>query len=78
MMLSLSATNVYTLDVTVAYQTSVEPAKVAEAANSFAKQSGATVDWRKFDSGSSMLRVLDSGDVQISNIGYSPLAVAAR
>ncbi len=38
------------VNVTVAYQTSAEPAKVAQADNTFAKESGATVDWRKFDS----------------------------
>ncbi|WP_368212527.1 taurine ABC transporter substrate-binding protein [Aeromonas sp. s10] len=65
------------LDVTVAYQTSAEPAKVAQADNSFARESGATVDWRKFDSGASVVRALASGDVQIGNIGSSPLAVAA-
>ena len=75
--LSLSAASAYAVDVTVAYQTSAEPAKVAQAENSFAKRSGATVDWRKFDSGSSVLRALASGDVQIGNIGSSPLAVAA-
>lgn len=74
--LSLSAASAYAVDVTVAYQTSAEPAKVAQAENSFAKRSGATVDWRKFDSGSSVLRALASGDVQIGNIGSSPLAVA--
>lgn len=63
--------------VTVAYQTSAEPAKVAQADNTFAKESGATVDWRKFDSGASVVRALASGDVQIGNIGSSPLAVAA-
>jgi taurine transport system substrate-binding protein len=77
LVLSLSAASAYAVDVTVAYQTSAEPAKVAQAENSFAKQSGATVDWRKFDSGSSVLRALASGDVQIGNIGSSPLAVAA-
>ena len=41
------------VNVTVAYQTSAEPAKVAQADNTFAKESGATVDWRKFDSGAS-------------------------
>ena len=46
------------LDVTVAYQTSAEPAKVAQADNSFARESGATVDWRKFDSGASVVRAL--------------------
>ncbi len=63
------------VNVTVAYQTSAEPAKVAQADNTFAKESGATVDWRKFDSGASIV-ALASGDVQIGNLGSSPLAVA--
>lgn len=65
------------VDVTVAYQTSAEPAKVAQADSTFEKESGAKVDWRKFDSGASVVRALASGDVQIGNIGSSPLAVAA-
>ncbi|MGY6038869.1 taurine ABC transporter substrate-binding protein [Aeromonas sp. AE23HZ002T15] len=65
------------VDVTVAYQTSAEPAKVAQADNTFARESGAKVEWRKFDSGTSVVRALASGDVQIGNIGSSPLAVAA-
>ncbi|MFS2221855.1 taurine ABC transporter substrate-binding protein [Pantoea sp. B65] len=75
--LSLAALNAQAVDVTVAYQTSAEPAKVAQADNTFAKESGAKVDWRKFDSGSGVVRALASGDVQIGNIGSSPLAVAA-
>ncbi|TBM31769.1 taurine ABC transporter substrate-binding protein [Hafnia paralvei] len=74
--LTLAATSAYALDVTVAYQTSAEPAKVAQADNAFAKASGANVDWRKFDSGSSVVKALASGDVQIGNIGSSPLAAA--
>lgn len=77
LLLSLTALSAHAVDVTVAYQTSAEPAKVAQAENTFAKESGAKVDWRKFDSGSSVLRALASGDVQIGNIGSSPLAVAA-
>lgn len=65
------------VNVTIAYQTSAEPAKVAQADDTFAKESGASVDWRKFDSGSSVVRALASGYVQIGNIGSSPLAVAA-
>lgn len=76
-MLSFVTLSAHALDVTVAYQTSAEPAKVAQADGTFAKESGATVDWRKFDSGASVLRALASGDVQIGNIGSSPLAVAA-
>ena len=64
------------VNVTVAYQTSAEPAKVAQADNTCAKESGATVYWRKFDSGASIVRALASGDVQIGNLGSSPLAVA--
>ena len=75
--LALIATPVFAVDVTVAYQTSAEPAKVAQADNAFAKDSGAKVEWHKFDSGASVVRALASGDVQIGNIGSSPLAVAA-
>lgn len=74
---ALMAFQAQAVNVTVAYQTSAEPAKVAQADNTFAAESGATVDWRKFDSGASVLRALASGDVQIGNIGSSPLAVAA-
>ena len=49
--LALWAFQAQAVDVTVAYQTSAEPAKVAQADNTFAKESGANVDWRKFDSG---------------------------
>ncbi|CNE22408.1 taurine transporter substrate binding subunit [Yersinia nurmii] len=77
LVLSLATTAAHAVDVTVAYQTAAEPAKVAQAENSFAKLSGAKVDWRKFDSGSSVVRALASGDVQIGNLGSSPLAVAA-
>lgn len=75
--LALLAFRADAVNVTVAYQTSAEPAKVAQADNSFAKESGASVDWRKFDSGAGVLRAIASGDVQIGNIGSSPLAVAA-
>lgn len=75
--LAVAAFQAQAVNVTVAYQTSAEPAKVAQADNTFAKTSGATVDWRKFDSGASVVRALASGDVQIGNIGSSPLAVAA-
>ena len=43
----------------------------------FQAQAVNVVDWRKFDSGASIVRALASGDVQIGNLGSSPLAVAA-
>ena len=75
--LALLAFQAQAVDVTIAYQTSAEPAKVAQADKTFEKLSGAKPDWRKFDSGASIVRALASGDVQIGNIGSSPLAVAA-
>ncbi|MBD3703999.1 hypothetical protein IE990_02180 [Klebsiella pneumoniae] len=54
--LAVAAFRAQAVNVTVAYQTSAEPAKVARADNTFAKTSGATVDWRKFDSGASVVR----------------------
>ncbi|BBV67316.1 taurine ABC transporter substrate-binding protein [Kluyvera ascorbata] len=75
--LALLAFQAQAVDVTIAYQTSAEPAKVAQADNTFEKLSGAKPDWRKFDSGASIVRALASGDVQIGNLGSSPLAVAA-
>ena len=64
--LALAAFQAQAVNVTVAYQTSAEPAKVAQADNTFAKASGASI-----------VRALASGDVQIGNLGSSPLAVAA-
>ncbi|MGN5152325.1 taurine ABC transporter substrate-binding protein [Aeromonas enteropelogenes] len=75
--LALLSLQAKAVEVTVAYQTSAEPAKVAQADGTFARASGATVKWLKFDSGASVVRALASGDVQIGNIGSSPLAVAA-
>lgn len=74
---ALVAFQAQAVDVTIAYQTSAEPAKVAQADDTFSKLSGAKADWRKFDSGASIVRALASGDVQIGNLGSSPLAVAA-
>ena len=75
--LALLAFQAQAVDVTIAYQTSAEPAKVAQADKTFEKLSGAKPDWRKFDSGASIVRALASGAVQIGNLGSSPLAVAA-
>lgn len=73
--LAVLSLQTYAVEVNVAYQTSAEPAKVAQADNTYARSSGATVNWLKFDSGASVVRALASGDVQIENIGSSPLAV---
>lgn len=64
-------------DFTVAYQTTVDPAKVAQADGSYEKASKSEIDWRKFDSGAEVITAVASGDVQIGYVGSSPLAAAA-
>lgn len=64
-------------DFTVAYQTTVDPAKVAQADGTYEKASHAEIDWRKFDGGAEVITAVASGDVQIGYVGSSPLAAAA-
>ena len=63
-------------DFTVAYQTTVDPAKVAQAVGAYEKATGADIAWRKFDAGNDVITALASGDVQIGYLGSSPLAAA--
>lgn len=63
--------------VTIAYQTGVDPAKVAQADGLYEKATGATINWRKFDAGAEVLTAIASGDVQIGYVGSSPIAAAA-
>ncbi|GLS06056.1 taurine ABC transporter substrate-binding protein [Chitiniphilus shinanonensis] len=72
-----AALAVHAADVTIAYQTTVEPAKVAQADGAYEKASGASIDWRKFESGAEVITAVASGDVQIGYVGSSPLAAAA-
>lgn len=63
--------------VVVAYQTGVDPSKVAQADGEYEAATGQAIEWRKFDSGSEVIAAVTSGDVPLGNIGSSPLAAAA-
>ena len=63
--------------VRIAYQTVVEPAKVAQADGLYEKATGQAIEWRKFESGAEVLTAVASGDIQIGYVGSSPLAAAA-
>ena len=43
----------------------------------YEKATGATIDWRKFDSGADVIAAIASGSVDIGYVGSSPLAAAA-
>ncbi|MCK1792371.1 taurine ABC transporter substrate-binding protein [Pseudomonas violetae] len=62
--------------VTVAYQTTVDPAKVAQADGAYEQATNAKIDWRKFDNGADIIAAIASGDVQIGYLGSSPLTAA--
>ncbi|WP_455921672.1 taurine ABC transporter substrate-binding protein [Pseudomonas putida] len=64
-------------DFTVAYQTTVDPAKVAQADGAYEKATQSKINWRKFDGGAQVITAVASGDVQIGYVGSSPLAAAA-
>lgn len=64
-------------DVTIAYQTGVDPSKVPQANGEYEKATGTKINWRKFESGAEVVAAVASGDVPIGNIGSSPLAAAA-
>lgn len=61
----------------VGYQTVVEPSKVPQAAGAYDAATGATLDWRKFDSGADVIAAIASGALDIGYVGSSPLAAAA-
>lgn len=64
-------------EVTVGYQTGVEPAKAALADGVYEKATGAKIHWRKFDNGAELVRALASGDVDVANLGSSVAAAGA-
>lgn len=63
--------------ITIGYQTVVEPSKVPQADGAYEKATKATIDWRKFDSGSEVIAAVASGSLDIGYVGSSPLAAAA-
>ena len=62
--------------IVIGYQTGVDPSKVAQADGAYEKAIGQTLDWRRFNAGPEVVTALASGDVQIGNLGSSPLAAA--
>lgn len=65
------------LKLTIGYQTVVEPSKVPQADGLYENALGATIDWRKFDSGADVVAAIASGAIDIGYVGSSPLAAAA-
>ena len=63
-------------DLTIGYQTGIDPSKVPQADGVYEKTLGQKIDWRRFNSGPEVITAIASGDVQIGDLGSSPLAAA--
>ena len=63
--------------VTIAYQTGVDPAKLAQADKTYEQTTQRDINWRKFDTGADVVAAISAGSIDIGNIGSSPLAAAA-
>ena len=68
------ATGAFAKEVTVGYQGVLNPWKVAIADGTFEQRTGYKINWRKFDSGGSVINAMASGDVHIAMAGSSPIA----
>ncbi|MGG2398018.1 taurine ABC transporter substrate-binding protein [Pseudomonas sp. SH1-B] len=75
--LSSASLAIQAADLTIAYQTGIDPSKVAQADGDYERATGQKIDWRRFNSGAEVVTAIASGDVQIGNLGSSPLAAAA-
>lgn len=60
--------------VRIGYQTAPDPSQVAIVDGDYEKALGAKIEWRKFDSGASVITALASGSIDIGYAGSSPLA----
>lgn len=78
------ATGMFTLAGTASAETVVighfgnpTPMQVAAAEGKFSEATGWDVEWRKFASGAEVIAAMASGDIKLSELGSSPLAIAA-
>ncbi len=73
----LFVSSAFANDITIGYQTGIEPAKVAIANGDYEKASGEKIHWRRFDNGAELIRAIASGDIVIGNVGSTVVATAA-
>jgi taurine transport system substrate-binding protein len=71
--LSLSA---HAAELTIGWIAGIDPVKRAIADGEYEKAIGSKINWRQFEAGPAVVAAMASGDVQIGNLGSSPLAAA--
>ncbi len=73
--LALSAGAALAENVIIGHFGSPTPMQVARAAGAFDAATGWTIEWRQFGSGTEVIAAMASGDVQVAELGSSPLAI---
>lgn len=64
-------------EITIGQFGNPTPFQVQVAKGAFSKATGWKINWRKFNSGAEVIAAMASGDVKLSELGSSPLAIAA-
>ena len=64
-------------EVTFAHQDMVFPYRTVMESGELEKTTGYKINWRMFGGGGDVIKAMASGDVQIGEVGSSPLAAAA-
>lgn len=63
--------------ITIGHFGNSTPMQLVAASDKLAKETGWKIEWRKFQSGTDVIAAMASGDIKISELGSSPLAIAA-
>ena len=75
--LALTAGAALAEDVIIGHFGNPTPMQVARAEGKFDAATGWTIEWRQFGSGTEVIAAMASGDVQLAELGSSPLAIGA-
>ena len=73
--LALTAGAALAEDVIIGHFGNPTPMQVARAEGKFDAATGWTIEWRQFGSGTEVIAAMASGDVQLAELGSSPLAI---
>jgi len=73
--LALTAGAAWAENVIIGHFGNPTPMQVARAEGRFDAATGWTIEWRQFGSGTEVIAAMASGDVQLSELGSSPLSI---
>lgn len=74
---AVSTAQAQTKEVTIAHQDMLIPYRTVMESGELEKATGYKINWRMFGGGGDVIRAMASGDVQIGEVGSSPLTAAA-